>query len=68
MDHIRHPPTLKDPVQQAIEVPELQQLPIVPLQTKPFVLEQPLHQVLPMPRPVPLHDTIPKVPDQSVSF
>ena len=33
-----------------------------------MVLEQPLPQVLPMPRPMPLSETLPKVPDQSVHF
>ena len=29
-----------------------------------MVLDQPLHEVLPMPRPKPLPDTLPKLPDQ----
>ena len=33
-----------------------------------MVLEQPLPQVLPIPRPVPSPDRLPKVPDQPVPF
>ena len=32
------------------------------------VPEQPLPQVLPMPKPMPLPDAIPKVPDQPIPF
>ena len=33
-----------------------------------MVPEQPLPQVLPMPRPMPLPDAIPRVPDQPIPF
>ena len=50
------------------QVPEPQQLPIVPLQPNPMVLEQPSPQVLSIPRPMPLPDTLPKMPDQPIPF
>ena len=68
LDHVRHFPTPKDPVEQETEVPDLLQSPIVPPQPRPMVLEQPLPQVLPMPRPMPLPNTLPKVPDQPVPY
>ena len=46
LDQVRHPPTPKDPVEQATEEPELLQLPIVPPQPKPMVLGQPLSHSL----------------------
>ena len=33
-----------------------------------MVPKQPLLQVLPMPRPMPLPDTIPRVPDQPIPY
>ena len=33
-----------------------------------MALEQPLPQFLPLPRPMPLRDTLPKAPDQPVPF
>ena len=67
LDQVRHPPTPGYPVEQATEVPEPLQVPIVaPQLLKPMVPEQPLPQVLPMPRPMPLPDTILKVPDQTI--
>ena len=40
LDKVGHPPFPKDPVQEETEVPELQQLPIVPPQPQPMILEQ----------------------------
>ena len=45
LDQVGHPPTPKDPIQEETEVPEPQQLPIMPPQPKPMILEQPLPQV-----------------------
>ena len=67
-EQVRHPPTPKDPVEEATGVPEPLQLPIVPPQPKPMVLEQTLPQVLPMPRQMPLSDMLPKVPEQPIPF
>ena len=67
LDHVRHHPTLKNPVEQGTEVPEPLKLPIVPPQPRPMVPEQPLPQVLPLPRPNQLPDTFPKVPDEPVT-
>ena len=44
------------------------QVPIVTHQPKQIALEQPLFQVLPMPKPMQLPDAIPKVPDQPIPF
>ena len=68
LDQVRHPPTPKDPVEEETELTELLQLPTVPFQPKPMVLEQLLPQVLPMPRPMPLPATLPKVHDQPVPY
>ena len=40
LDQIEHPPTPEFPIQKESEVPEPQQLPMVPKQPKPMVLEQ----------------------------
>ena len=42
LDQVEHPPTPEDPVQQETEVSEPLQIPIVPPQPRPLVLEQPL--------------------------
>ena len=55
-------------MEEATGVPEPLQLPIVPPQPKPMVLEQTLPQVLPMPRQMPLSDMLPKVPEQPIPF
>ena len=68
-DQVKHPPIPEDPVEQETELPEEPlQVPIANQQPKPMVPEQPLHQVLIMPRPMPLPDAIPKVPDQPIPF
>ena len=62
-------PTPEESVEQKTEVPEEPlQVPIITQQPKPVVGEQPLLQVLPMPKPMPLPDAIPKVPDQPILF
>ena len=63
-----HPPTPENPIEQQSEVAEPLQLPIVPLQPRPMVAEQPLPPVLPMPRLMPLCDTLPKVLDQPTPY
>ena len=45
LDQVGHPLTPKVLVQEESEVPEPQQLSIVPPQPKPMVVEQPLPQV-----------------------
>ena len=69
MDQGNPPPTPKESVEQETEVPEEPlQVPIVTQQLKPMVPEQPLPHILPMPRPMPLADAIPKIPDQPIPF
>ena len=64
LDQVGHPPTPQDPDELETEVAEPLQLPIIPPQPRLMVPEQPLAQVLPMPRPMPLPDTLFRVPDQ----
>ena len=68
LDQVGHPPTSEDPSKQETEVAEPLQLPIIPPQPRPMVPEQPLHQALPMPRLMPLPDTLLKVPDQPIPY
>ena len=71
LDQGNPPPTPEDSVEQEAKVPEEPlQVPIVTHQSsKPMVVaEQPLPQILPMPKPMPLPDAIPKVPDQPIPF
>ena len=65
---MRHPPKPEYLVEQETEVPEPLQVPIVTPQPNQMFPEQPLPQVLPMPRPMPLSDTIPKIPDQPIPY
>ena len=66
LDQVKHPPTPKDQVEQETEVPEPLQVPIVNAQPKQMVPEQPIPQVLLMPTPMTLPDTVPKVPSQPI--
>ena len=54
LDQVRYPPTPEDLVGQETEVPGPLQVPIVTPQPKQMVPEQPVPQVLPMPRLMPL--------------
>ena len=62
LDQVGQPPTPEDPVEQKTEVPEPLKVPIVTPQSHPMVPEQPLPQVVPMLRLMPLPNTLSKVP------